>query len=54
MFEFEFDQPLFEFEQATPQFEPLFALPPQRSTTPPPPTAIGCRFIMGPKCVNVR
>ena len=29
MFEFEFDQPLFEFAYASPQFEPLFELPPK-------------------------
>ena len=28
MFEFEFDQTLFEFAYARPQFEPLFELPP--------------------------
>lgn len=27
MFAFAFDQPLFEFEQPSPQFEPLFELP---------------------------
>ena len=29
MFAFEFDQTLFEFEYARPQFAPLFELPPQ-------------------------
>ena len=28
MFEFEFDQTLFEFAYARPQFDPLFELPP--------------------------
>lgn len=29
MFEFESDQPLFEYESASPQFEPLLELPPK-------------------------
>lgn len=32
MFEFEFVQALFEFEQTSPAFEPLFALAPQSSS----------------------
>lgn len=32
MFDHEFDQALFEFEQTSPAFEPLFALAPQSSS----------------------
>ena len=55
MFEFEFDQTLFEFAYARPHFEPLFELPPNsHSFDIPIPTNgfIGFSFVTGYLLVN--
>lgn len=55
MFEFEFDQTLFEFAYARPHFEPLFELPPNsHSFDIPIPTngVIGFSFVTAYLLVN--